>query len=179
MPKPQKKSLAKKTKSTKAVKTVKTVKASPTKKAAPSPKKKSAAQTAPRRTATPKVSPLRGMSPDDWAKRLTGWQADALRAFRAIVTKHAPKATLAIKWGQPVWDHNGPFAWAKPAAKHFSVGFWRGADLEDPSGHLEGAGDRIRHVKITGETDLTKIPLEAFVKQAVALNEKKGDPTKR
>ena len=128
---------------------------------------------------TPKVSPLRGMSPDDWAKRLEGWHADALRIVRALVTHHAPQATLAIKWGQPVWEQNGPFAWAKPSAKHFSFGFWRGADLDDPGGHLEGSGDRMRHVKITSAEHLAELPLESYVKQAVALNAANGDPTKR
>jgi hypothetical protein len=127
----------------------------------------------------PKVSPLRGTSPDDWAKRLIGWHADALRIIRALVVRHAPQATLAIKWGQPVWEHNGPFAWAKPSSNHFSVGFWRGADLEDPGGHLEGSGNRMRHVKITSAEQLSELPIESYVKQAVALNEANGNPTKR
>ena len=127
----------------------------------------------------PKVSPLRGMSPDDWAKKLVGWQADAMKIVRALVERHAPKATLSIKWGQSVWEANGPFAWAKPAAKHLSLGFWRGAELDDPDGHLEGEGDRMRHVKITSKEHVSALPIAAWVKQAVTLNEKKGNPTKR
>ncbi len=145
--------------------------AAKTKKKANAPKKKP--------SVAPKISPLRGMSPDDWAKRLEGWHADALRIIRALVARHAPQATLAIKWGQPVWEHNGPFAWAKPSTKHFSFGFWRGADLDDPGGHLEGEGDRMRHVKITSAEQLSELPLEAYVKQAVELNSREGDPTKR
>jgi hypothetical protein len=126
------------------------------------------------------VSPLRGLSPDAWASRLKeGWHRDALRIIRALVERHAPSATLTIKWGQPVWEDNGPFAWAKPAAKHFSVGFWRGAELDDPGGHLEGAGDRMRHVKISNAEQLAELPLEAWVKQAVSLNAKKGNPTRQ
>jgi hypothetical protein len=173
-------------------------KAKKTKKAAPkaakaaAPKKKVKAKAATKKPAAkkkpamakkpyvaPKVSPLKGMSPDDWAGRLQGWHADALRIIRALVTRHAPAATLAIKWGQPVWEQNGPFAWAKPSAGHFSFGFWRGAELEDPGGHLEGEGDRMRHVKIKSAGDLDTLPLEGYVKQAVALNDAKGDPTKR
>ncbi len=126
-----------------------------------------------------KVSPLRGMKPDDWAKRLKGWHGDALRLIRALVARHAPNATLSIKWGQPVWEHNGPFAWAKSASGHFSVGFWRGADLSDPDGHLEGSGGRMRHVKLKSASDLERVPLAAFLREAVALNDAKGDPTKR
>ena len=130
-------------------------------------------------SATKKVSPLKGTSVDDWAKKLTGWQADALKIIRALVTRHAPDATLQMKWGQPVWEQNGPFAWLRPAAKHVSFGFWRGTELSDPGGHLEGDGDRMRHLKMTSAADLKTLPIEGFVKQAVALNRTNGDPTKR
>ncbi len=151
-------------------------------------KKKSASRTpaatkakknsaAPR--AVPKQSLLKGTNVDDWAKNLNGWQADAMKVIRALVTRHAPGANLVMKWGQPVWEQNGPFAWLKPAAKHVSFGFWRGAELVDPEGHLEGDGDRMRHLKVTSTEDLKELPIEGFVKQAIALNDDKGDPTKR
>lgn len=128
---------------------------------------------------TPKVSELRGVSMETWSKRLKGWHVDALRIIRALVARHAPAATLSIKWGQPVWEHNGPMAFAKPAKNHLTFGFWRGAELEDPNGVLEGDGDRMRHVKITSAEHAKTLGLDDLVKQAVKLNEKKGDPTRR
>jgi hypothetical protein len=141
-------------------------------------RKKTTAKAKPKKE-TPKVSELRGVSMETWSKRLKGWHVDALRIIRALVARHAPAATLSIKWGQPVWEHNGPFAWARPAKNHLSFGFWRGAEMKDPNGVLEGDGDRMRHVKITSADQARSLPLEDFVKQAVKLNEKKGDPTKR
>ncbi len=163
-------------------------KSAPTQKSAP--KKTAAKKPASKKTiATPKkaaaakkttakVSPLTDTSVDDWAKKLTGWQADALAILRALVTRHAPDATLVMKWGQPVWEKNGPFAWLRPAAKHVSFGFWRGSEMSDPGGHLEGDGTSMRHLKVTNADELAKLPIEGFVKQAVALNGSKGDPTK-
>jgi hypothetical protein len=146
------------------------------KKKTTSPKKKASSA----RKAVPKVSPLRGMSIEAFVakKKLKGWHADALRLIRALVARSAPKATVSIKWGQLVWEQNGPFAWLKPAAKHVSFGFWRGADLSDPNGVLEGSGDRMRHVKLTSAADITELPLETFVKEAASLNASRGDPTK-
>jgi len=141
--------------------------------------KKPAAKAAARPRIVARVSPLKGTSVDDWASNLDGWQADALRVLRALVARHAPGATLVMKWGQPVWEQDGPFAWLKPAAKHVSFGFWRGAEMDDPEGHLEGDGDRMRHLKVSSAEDLEALPIEGFVKQAVALNGDKGDPTKR
>jgi hypothetical protein len=165
-----KKTAAKKTAAKKTASKKSSAKATKTKKAA-APKK-------PARV-VPKVSVLKGTNVDDWAKKLTGWQADALKIIRALVSRHAPDATLVMKWGQPVWEQNGPFAWLRPAAKHVSFGFWRGAEMNDPEGHLEGDGDRMRHLKVTSPDDLKTLPIEGFVKQAVALNGSKGDPTKR
>ena len=128
----------------------------------------------------PNISPLRVAAVDEWAAtKVSGWQAEALVEIRALVARHAPRAKVSIKWGQPVWEENGPFAWARPAAKHLSFGFWRGADLQDPDGHLQGDGDRMRHVKLASLEDLSTLPLESYVKQAVALNATNGSPTKR
>jgi hypothetical protein len=140
-------------------------------------KAKAKANAAPR--VVPKGSALTDTDVDNWAKKLNGWQADALRIIRALVTRHAPGATLVMKWGQPVWEQNGPFAWLRPATKHVSFGFWRDAELSDPDGRLEGDGDRIRRPKVTNADDLTALPIEGFVKQAIALNGNEGDPTKR
>lgn len=168
----------KKKKAPAAAKTTKKT-AAPKKKEAPKTPKKTKKKAAAGKP-TPRTSPVRGVSVEAWAsKKLSGWQADALRIIQALVVRHAPDATASIKWGQPVWEHNGPFAWARPAAKHFSFGFWRGAEMSDPEGRLEGEGDRMRHVKITSAEQISELPLASYVEQAIALNATKGDPTKR
>jgi hypothetical protein len=40
------------------------------------------------------------------------------------------------------------FAYVAAYAAHASVGFFRGAELPDPAGLLQGAGKRMRHVKL-------------------------------
>ena len=59
-----------------------------------------------------------------------------------------------------------------------NFGFWRGVDLDDPQGLLQGSGDKMRHVKLAKVVDIDEPALSAFVKQAVQLNVEKGDPTK-
>ena len=155
-----------------------------TKKTAPkkaAPKKvatKKAAPPAARRMAA-KVSPLRGMPVDDYlATKITGWQADMARRLVALVKKTAPDVTVEIKWGQPVFELNGPFAFLKAAKAHVTFGFWRGVELDDPK-KLLNAGSRMSHMKVTGPDALDEKGLVALVKQAVKLNREKGDPTKR
>ena len=106
--------------------------------------------------------------------------------FRAIAERlagivHAvvPKATSSIKWGQPVFEHGGPMIWMKAFTKHFGLGFWRGAELPDPQGILEGDGDRMRHVKLRAPADIDERAVKALVRAAADANQSKGDPTKR
>lgn len=40
------------------------------------------------------------------------------------------------------------FAYVNAFAAHVNVGFYNGASLDDPAGLLEGAGKRMRHVKL-------------------------------
>jgi hypothetical protein len=128
--------------------------------------------------ATPKVSPLRGMPVEDWVKaKARGEQLDIVRGLLAIAQKVAPKATISIKWGQPVVEENGPVAFIKVAKAHVTFGFWRGAQLTDPEGLLEG-GERMKHVKIATADRLDEKALSALLRQAVSLNRTEGDPTK-
>jgi hypothetical protein len=151
----------------------------PTKKSAAkkSPAKKKAA--AARKTATPKVSPLRGMAVADWVKSKTkDWQTPIVNRLLDIVKRGAPQSTVSIKWGRPVVELGGPLAWIMPASAHVTFGFWRGAELSDAANVLEG-GARMKHLKIRQTDALDEKRLVAFVREAADLNRKKGDPTKR
>jgi hypothetical protein len=144
-------------------------KKAPTKKAAP----------AKRASATLKVSPLKGMPVSDWVKKKTsGWQTEVIGVLLEVAAKAAPKATVSIKWGQPVIEHNGPVAWVKPAKAHVAFGFWRGRELTGGA-RLEGSGDRMAHVKIASPDALDAKWIAAMVREAVSLNERLGDPSKR
>jgi hypothetical protein len=114
---------------------------------------------------------------DEYVAGLEGWQMEAITTIRQIVREAAPKATESIKWAQPVYEENGPFAWIKAYKSYINFGFWRGSQLSDPQGLLEGDGDRMRHVKIASLADIKKPALKKFVGEAAKLNREKGNPT--
>jgi len=119
------------------------------------------------------------MAVDEWVrKKAQGWQAAEVERLIAIVRKAAPDAAASIKWAQPVFELEGPFAFIRVAKAHVTFGFWRGAELEDPKGVLEG-GAIMRHLKIPAAGELDESLVTRLVKQAVALNRAKGDPTAR
>jgi hypothetical protein len=115
---------------------------------------------------------------DDYIRGLPVWQAEIVMKLRRIVKDAAPQAAEAFKWSQPVYEVNGPFCYMKAFKKAVNFGFWRGAELEDPKGLLQGTGEKMRHVKLSNMSDIVSETFADYVRQAVELNLSKGDPTK-
>ena len=89
-----------------------------------------------------------------------------------------PGATQTIKWGQPIVEQAGPIAFIKVASAHVTFGFWRGADLADADGRLEG-GHRMKHIKLRAAADVDEAQLTAWLEEAGRFNAEKGDPSRR
>lgn len=88
-------------------------------------------------------------------------------------------AIASIKRTEPVFESDGPFAYIKAFRSSVNLGLWRGAELDDPDGLLEGNGDRMRHVRLTSVDDIRDDAFEAFVRRAVQLNRERGNPARR
>jgi hypothetical protein len=114
----------------------------------------------------------------EYAAGLGDWRTEVVLALRVLVREAAPEAKESIKWAQPVYEENGPFCYIKAFKNHVNFGFWRGVDLPDEAGILEGSGEKMRHVRVTGLEDLREDVFQDLVRAAVALNHSKGDPTK-
>lgn len=124
-----------------------------------------------------KVSPVKGKSVAWYIGTLEDWQQVVVREIDKIILSAAPKSTSSIKWAQPVYESNGPFAFMKAAKKHVTFGFWRGTDLDDEKSLFEGAGKKMRHIKVRSLDDVHKTVFKKMVKQAVKLNKQFGDPS--
>jgi len=114
---------------------------------------------------------------DEYMAAFDDWRTDAMKRLRELVGEAAPHSAVSIKWSQPVWEWNGPMIWMKAEKNHVNLGFWRGAELDDPDGVLEGDGDRMRHVKVTSVDMIPDESIRNLVRQAVKLNTAKGNPT--
>jgi hypothetical protein len=60
------------------------------------------------------------------------------------------------------------FAYTSVHATHVNVGFYRGAELPDPAGLLQGTGKRMRHVRLTAGEEVDEAALEALIAAAYA-----------
>ena len=115
---------------------------------------------------------------DNYITGLEESKAKIVTGVRKIILQAAPEVKESIKWAQPVYESNGPFSYIKAFKNDVNFGFWRGVDIEDTQGLLEGSGSKMRHVKLTSLDDINESAFADFVHQAVELNKVKGDPTK-
>ena len=60
------------------------------------------------------------------------------------------------------------FAYVNAFTAHVNVGFFRGAELADPAGLLEGTGKYMRHVKLRPGDDIRANALMALIDTAYA-----------
>src|SRR5207253_1934148 len=95
---------------------------------------------------------------------------DIVYALRKVVREAAPDMEEALKWGMPCYSLNGMVCYINPAKRHVTFGFYRGAELKDPERLLEGAGKKMRHVKVRGREDIRTELFRAWVREAVNLN---------
>ncbi|MFC1950927.1 DUF1801 domain-containing protein [Chloroflexota bacterium] len=104
--------------------------------------------------------------------------ATIVSKLRQIILMTAPGVYESIKWAQPVYESDGPFAYIRAYANHVDLGFWRGIDIRDPKDLLEGKGEKMRHIKFTNTADIDASAISEFVVQAIQLNRVLGNPTK-
>ena len=115
---------------------------------------------------------------DNYIAQLNDDQAEIVAKVREIILEAAPDADESIKWAQPVYEINGPFAYIKAFKNSVNFGFWRGVDIQDSYDLLVGSGEKMRHVKLVNLEDINEGAFKDYVQQAIKLNLTKGDPTK-
>ncbi len=138
-------------------------------------KKPAAKKAAPKKPAAKK----KVASVDGYVSSLPSPMQTIVNRVRALVATAAPEAIEAFKWGQPVYESNGPFAYLKAHKSYVNFGFWRGAQLDAPKGVLQGDGDRMRHLKLPTPDAIDADVVGTLVRQAVMLNARLGSPTVR
>ena len=60
------------------------------------------------------------------------------------------------------------FGYVNAFTAHVNVGFFRGAEVADPAGLLEGTGKFMRHVKLRPGAEVDSAGLEALIRTAYA-----------
>jgi hypothetical protein len=90
-----------------------------------------------------------------------------IAALRSFVARTLPKLEESVKWGNGCWLRDTvPVAYVYSAPDHVQLGFFRGAELADPRGLLEGKAQYVRHIKVRAADDIDEKAFAALLRQA-------------
>jgi len=113
-----------------------------------------------------------GASADPYFAKIPASLNPIAKRLRAIIRGAAPRASEAIKWGMPVYEHKGMLCYIRARPAYITFGFYnQGIHLPDPDGILEGTGETMRHAKIASASQIDNALFTRWVKQAVKIND--------
>jgi len=111
----------------------------------------------------------KGKDVDAFVKKIEPGKRASVEALRKFVKKQAPGLQEAIKWGNITWIGTDNVCWIIVYKDHVDFGFFKGAQLKDPKGLLEGTGKGLRHIKVYSPADIKQKEYNDLLKQALAL----------
>lgn len=118
-------------------------------------------------------------TPEGYLAALGGWQRAAVQALHGAVTEAAPGLQATIKWGHLVYLSNGPVLLIRAESQRVLFGFWRGQRLRQVEPRLKPGGQyEMATLALQETTPLERAGVMQLVRDAVALNEALGDPTR-
>lgn len=104
---------------------------------------------------------------DAWFAAAPPAQQAILAKLRMLVKLSAPAVVEEIKWSRPCYSSSrGLFCYLQSAKNHVTLGFQKGALLDDPGGLLEGSGKELRNIKFRAVGDINERAVRALLEQA-------------
>ena len=102
-------------------------------------------------------------------------------ALREVVFEVDPDTCEVVRLGDRAATYGvGPrkmldgYAYTLPYKRWVNLGFYQGAELDDPEGLLEGTGAKMRHVKVRSVEDAKRSALAALVRGALERKQASG-----
>ena len=114
-----------------------------------------------------------GADVDDYVAKQKPEFREIVETLRGLVKKAAPDLDEQMKWGRPCYIGDDKVCYISVMTYWVNLGFFRGTELKDPKGLLEGTGKGMRHIKVHKVGDIDTDALTALIKQAAALKPKK------
>ena len=105
-------------------------------------------------------------------KSVDAWMARVNPELRRLILDACPDLSEAIKWGNPVYEKGGRVCYLSADRGYITLGFFNATALSDPDGLMEGTGVKMRHVKVRSTADIRPKSYSAWVREAMALNQR-------
>ncbi|SHN30352.1 DUF1801 domain-containing protein [Gracilibacillus kekensis] len=91
--------------------------------------------------------------------------------LRQLILNTSSEWTEEIKWGMPSYSINKNICYLQASKNHVNLGFYHGAQLEDPHNLLGGTGKQMRHIRVKKMEDIDEDSLKLYVKNAIQLDQ--------
>lgn len=102
-----------------------------------------------------------------WFDRCSGELGRIARAWFEVMRRCGDDVYEILHDGHPTaCVGEAAFGYVNAFTAHVNVGFFRGAELDDPSGLLEGTGKFMRHVKLRPGGDVSDEALMILIETA-------------
>jgi hypothetical protein len=106
---------------------------------------------------------------DIWMMQHTGELGEIARHWFGVMRTCGDDVREVLHDGHPTaCVADAAFAYVNAFKAHVNVGFFRGAEIADPEGLLEGTGKFMRHVKLSPARDLNATALSKLIAMAYA-----------
>lgn len=107
-------------------------------------------------------------SVDEYIGLLSTSQRDIAAQLRALIRTYYPRLDEDIKWYVPVYSlGTTPIVSIEAFKAHVPLKFFKGAQLEDREGLLEGTGKGVRHIKFRSPEDVDEGKIRALIDEAL------------
>lgn len=107
-------------------------------------------------------------SVDEYVDLLSNPQKDVAVRLRGIVRTHFPQLREDVKWHVPVYSiGTTPIVSIEGFKAHVNLKFFKGAELDDRAGLLEGTGKGVRHVKFRSTEDVDEGKIRDLIDEAI------------
>ncbi len=141
-------------------------------------KKKAAAKKAPAKKGATKSTQSPARLIDARIRELGDWRGETLSRIRALIKEAEPDVVEEWKWmGVPVWERDGIICTGESYKAVVKLTFAKGASLKDPAGLFNSSldGNVRRAIDIREGEKIDAKALKALIREAVELNESKGE----
>jgi hypothetical protein len=106
---------------------------------------------------------------ETWMREHSGELGAIAQRWFAVMRACGDDVRELVHDGQPTaCVGDAAFGYVDAFTAHVNVGFFRGAEIADPKGLLEGTGKFMRHVKLKPETDVDAAALKRLIETAYA-----------
>ena len=111
----------------------------------------------------------RDLAIDAWMKEHSGELGEIAQHWFGVMRERGDDVRELLHDGHPTaCVVDAAFAYVNAFTAHVNVGFFRGAELSDPAGLLEGPGKYMRHVKLRPDSDIDTTALCKLIDAAYA-----------